>query len=150
MKIVIVSGYWNPLHVGHLEFFEQAKKLGDVLIAITNNDEQVKLKGSIPFMNEFERNMIVSSLRCVNGTVLSIDTDLSVCKTLEWIISHYRKTTKFIFVNGGDVTIDNVREKDICKKLGIKIVCGVGGDKIQSSSSLLKNILTMPLKDDIR
>lgn len=129
---VCLSGYFNPLHKGHVRYFKEAKKLGDCLIVIVNNDKQVKLKGSKPFMNQEERLEIVSSIRYVDKALLSIDKDKSVIKTLKLVKPD-------IFAQGGDRTIGNIPEKAICDKLGIKIVEMVGGEKIQSSSTLLKN-----------
>jgi len=128
--IVVVSGYFNPLHIGHVRYFKEAKKLGTKLIAIVNNDEQVRLKGSISFMNEKERMEIISSLKSVDKAILSIDKDKTVCKTLELIKPD-------IFAKGGDRTLNNIPEKGICKKLNVKMVFNVGGEKSQSSSRLI-------------
>lgn len=124
MKRICTSGYFNCLHIGHILLLEEAKKLGDWLTVIVNNDEQVKLKGSKPFMKEIERCAIIKALRCVDEVVLSIDADRTILKTLTMIKPD-------IFAKGGDSTPDNVPEKGICE-----IVYGVGGDKIQSSSWL--------------
>lgn len=129
-KTVVVSGHFNPLHIGHIEYLNEAKKLGDKLIVIVNNDIQCQLKGNT-FMNEQERMVIIKSLKMVDEVFLSIDVDESVCKTLELIKPH-------IFAKGGDRTINNIPEKNICKKLKIKMVFKVGGNKIQSSSNLLR------------
>ena len=128
---VAVSGYFNPLHKGHLEYLERAKRLGDYLIVILNSDHQVKLKGSVPFMNENERKIILESVVYVDEVFLSIDKDRSVCKSLRAIKPH-------IFANGGDRLNSEVPEGPICSELGIEIVDGLG-EKIQSSSTLIKN-----------
>lgn len=129
---VAVSGYFNPLHVGHLEMIEQAKKIGDYLIVILNNDFQVGVKGRIPFMPEEDRMKIIKSLRCVDEVFLSVDKDLTVCKSLELVKPD-------IFANGGDrKTLDDIPEYDICNKLNIKMVDGLGL-KIRSSSTLIEN-----------
>jgi rfaE bifunctional protein nucleotidyltransferase chain/domain len=128
--IVVASGYFNPLHEGHVEYLNQASKLGDILIVIVNNDEQVKLKGSKAFMTEVQRLKIVRNLRCVDMAVLSIDNDKTVCRTLAMLRPH-------IFAKGGDTNVNNIPEREICKKLDIKIVDGLGG-KINSSSWILK------------
>ena len=133
-KIVAVSGYFNPLHPGHIKLFEAAKNLGEYLVVIVNNDEQVKLKGSTLFIDEKERMKIISALRVVDNVILSVDKDRTVCKTLELIKPD-------IFANGGDRTKNNIPETAICKKLGCKMVFNVGGGKIQSSSWLLKKFL---------
>jgi len=132
--IVAVSGYFNPVHIGHIRMFKRAKKIGDKLIVIVNNDNQVKLKGSVQFMNEKERMEIISALKLVDKVILSIDKDKTVCKTLKLIKPH-------IFANGGDRNQKNIPEVDICKEINCKMIFNVGrGGKIQSSSWLLKNI----------
>lgn len=138
-KIVITSGYYNPIHIGHLNLFKQAKELGDYLIVVVNNDEQVKAKGSTPFMLEKERLEIVKAIKYVDESFLSIDKDRSVIKSLEHIFSKY-KDKEILFAKGGDSTNDNVPEKGICEKYGVKMLLNVGGGKVQSSSWLLKNI----------
>jgi len=138
---VAVSGYFNPVHLGHLRMIEEAKKLGDVLIAIVNNDRQVKLKGSVPFMNERERMMIVKSFKAVDKVVLSIDKDRTVCKTLARIKPD-------IFANGGDrASTKDIPEAKVCRRLGIKMAFGVGGKKTTSSSALIKNAAENHLKN---
>ena len=138
-KIVVTSGYFNPLHIGHINLIREAKDLGDFLIVIVNNDEQVKVKGSVPFMSEQERIEIIRALRYADDVILSIDQDKSVVKSLELIASRY-PTEAIIFAKGGDRNMDNIPEREICQKLGIEIVSGVGGSKVQSSSSLIQNI----------
>jgi cytidyltransferase-like protein len=133
LRVVVASGYFNPLHSGHVKLLEEARKLGDYLIVIVNNDKQVKLKGSVPFMKEGERMKIVSSLKCVDEVVLSIDKDRTVVKTLASI------PNVKIFAKGGDSTPSNVPEIAICEAKGIELVLGVGGKKTQSSSWLIKN-----------
>jgi cytidyltransferase-like protein len=129
--IVAVSGYFNPLHVGHLEMIERAKKLGDKLVVIINNDHQVKLKGSVPFMKQEDRIKIIKALRDVDEVFLSIDKDKTVCKSLS-------KVKPNIFANGGDrKSIGDVPEYPICQKLGITMVDGLGR-KIRASSELIK------------
>jgi len=123
---VAVSGYFDPLHVGHLEMLEMAKSLGDKLIVIVNNDEQAKLKKGESFMHQDDRLRIVRSLGCVDEAFLSIDTDRTVCKSLRLCVPH-------IFANGGDRTEDEVPEAKICKELSIEMVDGLG-KKIRSSS----------------
>lgn len=127
---VAVSGYFNPLHVGHLEMIEKAKKLGDYLVVIVNNDKQVKLKGRVPFMNEKDRIKIIKALKDVDEVFLSIDKDKTVCKSLA-------KVKPDIFANGGDrKNLNDVPEYEICQKLKIKMVDGLGR-KIRSSSILI-------------
>ncbi len=130
---VAVSGYFNPLHVGHLKMLEAAKRLGDFLIVIVNSDFQVKLKGSTPFMSEKDRIRIIEALKPVDKTILATDKDKTVCKTLE-------KIKPAIFANGGDrKRASDIPEADVCRSLGIKMVFGVGGKKIRSSSILIQS-----------
>jgi cytidyltransferase-like protein len=131
-KIVCVSGYFNPLHYGHIEYFEKSKKLGDKLIVIVNNDRQAILKKGSSFMPENERLKIIRSLKIVDFAVLSIDDDRTVCRTLESV-------RPSIFANGGDQTNEVIPERPICEKLGIELADGLG-DKVQSSSWLLANV----------
>ena len=125
---VAVSGYFDPIHTGHLDYLELAKKLGDKLVVIVNNNHQCKLKKGKPFMDELDRIRIVESLGIVDEVFLSIDSDRSVCKSLEEIKPD-------IFANGGDRATSEVPESVVCKKYNIKMVDGLG-DKIRSSSSM--------------
>ena len=82
-KAIIVSGYFNPLHKGHIEYFQKAKSKGDELFVIINNDVQRRLKGSKEFMNEDERLIIISELKLVNKAFISVDKDKTVSLTLK-------------------------------------------------------------------
>tara|TARA_Y100000385_G_scaffold273865_1_gene316304 strand:- start:462 stop:884 length:423 start_codon:yes stop_codon:yes gene_type:complete len=136
-KAIIVSGYFNPIHKGHLEYFQNAKKLADVLFVIVNNDHQRALKQSKEFQLEEERMLIVSSLRVVDKAILSIDTDRTVCATIASIAKGYGQEYDLAFANGGDQNNNTIPERPICEKMGIALLDGLG-DKIQSSSWLLK------------
>ena len=136
-KAIIVSGYFNPVHKGHIEYFTKAIRLADELIVIVNNDKQRKLKGSNEFMLEDERCLIISNLKIVDKVFLSIDEDKTVIKTLEMIYKEISQSYNLIFGNGGDQDNSKIPETDICKKLGIDMIDNLG-DKIQSSSWLLK------------
>ena len=125
---VAVSGYFDPIHVGHLEYLRMAKELGDSLVVIVNNNYQCKLKKGKHFMDENDRVEIVKALRFVDEVFLSVDNDRTVCKSLE-------ETKPDIFANGGDRATSEVPETPVCKKFNIKMVDGLG-DKIRSSSSL--------------
>ena len=141
--LVAVSGYFNPIHIGHIRLFEEAKKLGTKLIVIVNNDKQIELKGSFPFMDEKERIEIIAALTPVDNVILAIDRDRTVCKTLDFIRPD-------IFANGGDRTKKDAQnsrsslnsEQTLCQKLGIRMVFNVGaGGKVQSSSWLIQKFL---------
>jgi len=136
-KAIIVSGYFNPLHKGHLELFEKAKEAGDQLWVIVNSDLQRELKGSKEFMLEDERLLIVSAIGIVDKALISIDKDKTQCATLSDIADKYSGEFELYFANGGDQNNDSIPEVPICKKNGIGLLEGLG-DKIQSSSWLLK------------
>ena len=134
-KAVIVSGYFNPIHKGHLEYFNNAKALADELFVIVNNDHQRALKGSKEFQKEDERMIIVSNIKAVDKAILSIDEDRTVCTTLQMIAEEF----ELAFAYGGDQNNDTIPEKPICEEVGIALIDGLG-EKIQSSSWLLYEI----------
>ena len=135
-KAIIVSGYFNPIHKGHLEYFKNAKQHADYLFVIVNSDLQRELKGSKPFQDEKERMIIVNSIKGVDKAILSIDKDRTVCETIKKIAQEYGEEYSLAFANGGDQNNDTIPEKPICEQLGVKLLDGLG-DKIQSSSWLL-------------
>lgn len=137
-KAIIVSGYFNPLHKGHIEYFKNAREKGDLLVVIVNNDYQRNLKGSKEFMLEDERLIIIKELKIVDKVLLSLDTDKSVCKSIEKIHKEFNNIYELVFANGGDQTSDNIPEIKVCEKLKIKMIDGLG-NKIQSSSWILKS-----------
>tara|TARA_A100001011_G_scaffold284875_1_gene295324 strand:+ start:312 stop:737 length:426 start_codon:yes stop_codon:yes gene_type:complete len=136
-KAIIVSGYFNPLHKGHLELFEKAKVPGDELWVIVNSDLQRELKGSKEFMEEDERLIIVSAMRIVDKALISIDKDKTQCATLGDLADKFSSDYELYFANGGDQNNDSIPEGPLCKEKGIGLLEGLG-DKIQSSSWLLK------------
>lgn len=140
-KIIITSGYFNPIHIGHINLIREAKKLGDFLVIVVNNDDQVKLKGSVPFMTAEERIEIVKALRYGDEVMLSVDKDSTQAESLRLVAQKY--PGDLYFAKGGDRNADNIpeAEKAVCNEFNIKIISGVGGDKVQSSSLLLKNVL---------
>jgi D-beta-D-heptose 7-phosphate kinase/D-beta-D-heptose 1-phosphate adenosyltransferase len=138
-KAVIVSGYFNPIHKGHLEYFNNAKAIADELFVIVNNDHQRALKDSKEFQGEEERTFIVSNIRAVDQSILSVDEDRTVCATLEKIVKEYGDSYELAFANGGDQNNDTIPERSICEKMDIALIDGLG-DKIQSSSWLLKKL----------
>ena len=136
-KAIIVSGYFNPLHKGHLELFEKAKTKGDVLWVIVNSDFQRELKGSKEFMDQDERLIIVSVINIVDKAFISIDKNKTQCATLSGLADKYSSKYELYFANGGDQNNDSIPEISVCKENGITLIEGLG-DKIQSSSWLLK------------
>uniref|UniRef100_UPI004047D87A adenylyltransferase/cytidyltransferase family protein n=1 Tax=Algoriphagus sp. TaxID=1872435 RepID=UPI004047D87A len=135
-KIIIVSGYFNPIHKGHLEYFIHAKTKGNLLFVIVNSDFQRTLKGSKEFQKEDERLFIVQHIKEVDQAFLSIDQDRTVCKTLEMLHTQFSKSFLLAFANGGDQNNNSIPEVPICQNLGIELIDGMG-EKIQSSSWLL-------------
>ena len=138
-KAIIVSGYFNPIHKGHLEYFNNAKALADEIFVIVNNDYQRALKGSKEFQGEDERMIIVSNIKAVDKAILSIDQDRTVCKTIEMIAKEYGDQFELGFANGGDQNNDTIPERPVCEKMNVALIDGLG-DKIQSSSWLLNKL----------
>ena len=130
MRIVAVSGGFDPLHPGHIDMIEAARSLGDSLIVLLNTDEFLIRKKGRAFMTWHQRARVVGSLRAVDMVVPVIDEDDTVCETL-------RQVRPTIFANGGDRFADNTPEVQICRDLGIEIEFRVGGGKVESSSQLL-------------
>ena len=138
-KAIIVSGYFNPIHKGHLEYFNNAKAMADQLFVIVNNDHQRELKGSKEFQDENERMIIVSNIKAVDKAILSIDTDRTVRETIKMIAEQFGGEFDLGFANGGDQNNEICPERGICEQMNIVLIDGFG-DKIQSSSWLLKKL----------
>ncbi len=135
-RIVAVSGGFDPVHIGHVRMFIEAKKLGDKLVVIANNDHWLRAKKGFNFMPEAERKEIIEAFRAVDEVLLTFHeegcTDMSVCKELE-------ELKPDVFANGGDRKADNIPEYQVCERLGIHMEFNVGhGGKVQSSSDLVK------------
>ena len=139
LKAIIVSGYFNPIHKGHLEYFNNAKAIADKLFVIVNNDHQRELKGSKQFQDEYERMVIVSNIKAVDKAILSIDTDRTVCATIKMIAEQFGSEFELGFANGGDQNNDTIPERAVCEQMNVTLIDGLG-DKIQSSSWLLKKL----------
>jgi cytidyltransferase-like protein len=139
-KAIIVSGYFNPLHKGHLELFKKAKAQADKLWVIVNSDFQRELKGSKEFMSDTERLEIVKAIKWVDYALISSDRDRTQCYTLQQFHEMFSDKYDLAFANGGDQNNDTIPEREVCERLGIKLLDGLG-DKIQSSSWLLKGDL---------
>jgi len=136
-SIVMISGGFDPIHIGHIRYMKEAKKLGDKLVVALNNDNWLRKKKGKEFMSEKERKEIVEAISFVDRVVISChkenDDDKSVCREI-------KKIKPDIFANGGDRFADNIPEFQLCKSMGIKMVFNVGrGGKVRSSSDLLKD-----------
>lgn len=142
--VVAISGGFDPIHPGHTRLIHAARKLGDKLVIILNNDNWLKQKKGQPFMHQKERKEVLLALRDVDAVVLTNHkqnpTDMSVCDSL-------KKIKPNIFANGGDRKKDNIPEVVVCEALGCKMVFNVGhGGKVQSSSWLISNYISSKIK----
>ena len=137
--VVAVSGGFDPVHVGHVRMFEEAKKLGDTLVVILNNDHWLRKKKQHVFMSEEERKELIEAFGCVDRVVITSHDedplDMSVAREL-------KKLRPDVFANGGDRLPDNTPEVIVCRDIGCSMVFQVGrGGKVQSSSWLLTNYI---------
>lgn len=133
--VVMVSGGFDPIHHGHVRYFHEARKLGDRLVVVINNDHWIQLKKGHGFMKARDRAEIIRAFRDVDQVVISSHkkntTDMSVCKEII-------KIKPTIFANGGDRFADNIPEFKLCNNLNIKMIFNLGrGGKVRSSSQLL-------------
>ena len=131
-KIVLLSCYFDPIHIGYIEYFKLSKKMGNKLMVIVNNDIQARLKKGKAFMPVKERIQIIKELKCVDYVVESIDKDRTVCETLKKV-----EPKPDYFCNGGDQNNNTIPEGHVCLERNIELKDGFG-DKIQSSSWLIK------------
>ena len=137
MKIIVVSGGFDPIHSGHISYMKSAKNIGDHLIVALNSDEWLIKKKKKVFMNIEERKNILINIECVDEVITFNDDEFGSCiDALEKIKNKY-PNEEIIFCNGGDRNKDNIPEMTV---KNIKFMFGIGGnEKKNSSSSLLKN-----------
>ena len=139
MKIVIISGYFDPITVGHIEYIKLSKKIAGSegkLVAIVNNNEQAILKKGRPFMKCVDRMTILNEIKDVDYVFESTDTNRTVIDSIKEVYNIFKnEQTDFYFCNGGDAFNDNIPESEICKELNIQLVDSLG-EKISSSSWL--------------
>jgi glycerol-3-phosphate cytidylyltransferase/D-beta-D-heptose 7-phosphate kinase/D-beta-D-heptose 1-phosphate adenosyltransferase len=136
MKVVIVSGYFNPLHGGHIDMIEEAAKMGDKLIVIVNNDKQQLLKKGKIILDEKNRLRLMRALKGVDQVVLSIDEEPPVINTLEMIAKQH-PGDELLFANGGDRDSNQVvPETEVCEKYGIEMRFDAGEGKPDSSTRI--------------
>lgn len=142
-SFVITSGYFNPIHPGHVECFQLSKQYGDKLIVIVNSDHQAKLKrGTESFQDQEYRATIVKNLKPVDDIVMSIDQDQSVAATLEKVFKDLRDQypdCEITFTKGGDRFAREIPEAKVCEKFGVTIQDGLGA-KTHSSSDYVKKV----------
>lgn len=137
-KIIIVSGGFDPLHIGHIDYFRRAKKLGDKLLVILNDDGFLMRKKGYIFMSFENRIAIIDELKSVDYLVKAIDTDQTVRETLR-MLRRIFKDDELVFANGGDRFRVDSPEKEVCKQLNIEFIDGLG-EKIESSSGLVERV----------
>lgn len=137
MRIAITSGYFDPIHLGHIELLERSRAQADALWVIVNNDAQAALKKGKAFMPEATRIGIVRALRVVDRAVPAVDQDGSVCATLDSLLAEARSQGhEAFFCKGGDRNAGNIPEMAVLQKHGSRLVDGLGA-KIDSSSSII-------------
>ena len=146
-KVSIVSGGFDPVHSGHINLMLAARELGDQLIVLLNSDEWLSRKKGRPFMNFFERKMVLENLWFVDYVLDFDDSDNSAVDGLEKVVSMYKQKDDLYFCNGGDRnSLDDIPEKGVP---GIQLKFGVGGDtKINSSSKLVNEYFSRPAERD--
>jgi cytidyltransferase-like protein len=133
----IVSGFFSPLHAGHLDMIEAAAELADRLIVIVNNNDQQLLKKGQLIIDEQVRLRIVKALRAVDDAFIAVDEDRTVSASLRLAAEKYGDQYELLFANGGDRVPEYVPEASVCEETGIAMVFGVGGDeKVDSSSRI--------------
>jgi cytidyltransferase-like protein len=143
-RAAIVSGYFNPLHIGHLDMMEAARALADALVVIVNNDaQQVAKKGKV-ITSESDRLRVVLALRVTDAALVAVDDDGSVAASLEVIHAAY-PGVELVFCNGGDRSPEAdpvpTAESSVCERLAIEMVWGVGGETKADSSSRINESL---------
>ena len=139
--IIIVSGGFDPVHKGHVRMFESAREMAFRLVCGANSDKWLVNKKGKNFMNFDERSEILKAFEHVDDVVSFNDDDGTAVDLLRNIRALYPKETyTMAFANGGDRTKENTPENEFCKKNDIEMVWGAGGEKVQSSSDLIKNI----------
>ena len=144
MKVVVVTGGFDPIHSGHIEYFKAAKELGDILMVGLNSDEWLSRKKGKPFMPMSERSAIVKEIKCVGGVFEFDDSENHACEAIRHIKDTFPRNSKIIFANGGDRQKGTTPEVEYARQLkdecDISFIFGVGGnDKKNSSSWLLEN-----------
>ena len=144
MSNIVVSGGFDPLHIGHIRMFNEAKSLanplGGELIVVVNNDKFLKDKKGYVFMPFEERMEVIANLKAVDRVVPSIDKDHTVCETLQGLFEDLSNKISF-FANGGDrKEREDIPESYVCQQYGVGLIFDIGGEKAQASSDLIDNV----------
>jgi cytidyltransferase-like protein len=144
MKMIgIASGFFNPLHVGHLDYLEEAKRNCDHLVVVVNTDKQVEMKGAVPFMPLVDRMRIVMALECVDLVLASESKDKTVTEDIREINNLFKndlESCHIRFFNSGDRTFQNTPEIKVCSELGIQLMI-LDQPKIRASSKIINNAI---------
>ena len=135
-NIVLVTGGFDPIHSGHIAYFKAARTLGDMLIVGLNSDEWLERKKGKKFMDLVDRQAVVDALKYVDKVITFDDADNTAIEAIRTCLVEFPEDT-IVFANGGDRKDFNTPEGEVCRQLGITMLWGIGGDKIQSSSWLL-------------
>ena len=137
-KIVLVTGGFDPLHSGHIAYFEEAKKLGDILVVGVNSDSWLQRKKGQAFMPLLERTNIIRKLECVDYVIDFNDSDNTAKHAIQKVRQNYPQD-QIIFANGGDRVDTNIPEMDV-NLPNVRFAFGIGGfNKLNSSSTILEN-----------
>ena len=137
-NIIILSGGFDPVHKGHIRMFKSAKSLGDVIVGL-NSDEWLIRKKNKLFMSFSERKEILESIKYIDSVIMFDDTNDTACDLIANVYKKFGSTHRICFGNGGDRTNDTTPEVNYCKENDIEMLWEIGGEKIQSSSDLLKD-----------
>ncbi|HUG83523.1 MAG TPA: adenylyltransferase/cytidyltransferase family protein [Euzebya sp.] len=140
-RTVIVSGYFNPLHIGHLRLLQAARAAGDKLVVIVNNDAQQQLKKGRVIMSQDDRREIVAAIGIVDEAIIAVDEDETIRATLA-AIAEREAGNRLVFGNGGDRdSAGAVPETEVCERYGITMVFDMGGTNKADSSSRINDAL---------
>ncbi len=137
--VVLLSGGFDPVHIGHVKMVQAASKIGEVVVVGVNSDSWLARKKGQPFMLFDERLYIMQEIKGTTYAVGFDDSDNTACDLIKTAREKYGPDISIAFANGGDRVRDNIPEVQTCLDNNVTMVWNVGGGKIQSSSDLIKN-----------